>query len=442
MTFELDKQTISDLDIFGDGKSSLSVFNLFDYTKTEGGRNCLEKLMENPLAEISELNERKEAISFLMSDGLDLKINSSQLDFIDYYFRLSIEPLKDNIIDALFQRISDLVKPGNDYYLIQSGIEQLRLLFLHLRDLTAKLDRKDLPSELNAIVLALRGFIEKDDFSDLYIMGNKISVISLNRLDYAFRHTHRNEADDFLKALYLLDAFVSVGTAAREKSLVFPEYVDSPVPFIALKKLYHPLVGNAVPYDFELREMNNLCFLTGPNMAGKSTFLKSVSLAVYISHLGFPVPAAKMTTSVYEGIITTINLSDNLSKGYSHFYSEVKRVKETALKLRERSRLFVVFDELFRGTNVKDAFDVTLLIIQSFVRIKKSTFLISTHITEVAEKLRDFSGIEFKYFDSKLVGEIPEYEYLLKDGVSHERLGLYIVKKEKIIEILNSISNN
>ncbi len=442
MTFELDKQTISDLDIFGDGKSSLSVFNLFDYTKTEGGRNCLEKLMENPLAEISELNERKEAISFLMSDGLDLKINSSQLDFIDYYFRLSIEPLKDNIIDALFQRISDLVKPGNDYYLIQSGIEQLRLLFLHLRDLTAKLDRKDLPSELNAIVLALRGFIEKDDFSDLYIMGNKISVISLNRLDYAFRHTHRNEADDFLKALYLLDAFVSVGTAAREKSLVFPEYVDSPVPFIALKKLYHPLVESAVPYDFELREMNNLCFLTGPNMAGKSTFLKSVSLAVYISHLGFPVPAAKMTTSVYEGIITTINLSDNLSKGYSHFYSEVKRVKETALKLRERSRLFVVFDELFRGTNVKDAFDVTLLIIQSFVRIKKSTFLISTHITEVAEKLRDFSGIEFKYFDSKLVGEIPEYEYLLKDGVSHERLGLYIVKKEKIIEILNSISNN
>jgi len=50
--------------------------------------------------------------------------------------------------------------------------------------------------------------------------------------------------------------------------------------------------------------------------------------------------------------------------------------------------------------------------------------------------------MEFKYFDSRLVGEIPEYEYLLKDGVSHERLGMYIVKKEKIIEILNSVSGN
>jgi len=56
--------------------------------------------------------------------------------------------------------------------------------------------------------------------------------------------------------------------------------------------------------------------------------------------------------------------------------------------------------------------------------------------------LKEFAGIEFKYFDSKLVDEIPEYEYLLKDGVSNERLGLYIVKKEKIIEILNSVSDN
>jgi DNA mismatch repair protein MutS len=442
MVFELDKQTIKDLDIFGDGKSAPSVFSLFNYTKTEGGRNCLEKIMEVPLADISELNERKDAISYLMSISFDLKINASQFDFIDYYFRLNIEPLKNNLADALFNRVSNFFKPDNNYYLIQSGIEQLRFLFLHLRGHVEILDRKEIPSGLRGIVLTIRKFIEQGDFVDLFINSNKVSFISLNKLDNAFRDRHRKEADDFLSAIYLLDALTSVGKAAREKNLIFPEYVKSNEPLISLRKLYHPLLGNAVPYDFELSGPANLCFLTGPNMAGKSTFLKSVSLAVYISHLGFPIPAEKMTTSVYRGIITTINLSDNLSKGYSHFYSEVKRVKETALKLRETNHMFVVFDEMFRGTNVKDAFDATLLIIQSFVKIKKSTFLVSTHITEVAEKLRDNGDIEFKYFDSKLVGETPEYTYLLKDGVSHERLGMYIVKKEKIPEILNSIEDD
>ena len=98
-------------------------------------------------------------------------------------------------------------------------------------------------------------------------------------------------------------------------------------------------------------------------MAGKSTFLKALGVAIYISHLGFPVPAEKMSTTIYNGIITTINLSDNMNRGYSHFYSEVRRVKEVANKLKEKNRLLVIFDELFRGTNVKDAFDASLLII-------------------------------------------------------------------------------
>ncbi len=85
-----------------------------------------------------------------------------------------------------------------------------------------------------------------------------------------------------------------------------------------------------------------------------------------------------------------------MNLGYSHFYSEVKRVKEMALKLREKKKLFVICDELFRGTNVKDAFDASLLVIQSFAKISNSTFFISTHITEVAEKVSKLSNIQFQ----------------------------------------------
>lgn len=175
-------------------------------------------------------------------------------------------------------------------------------------------------------------------------------------------------------------------------------------------------------------------------MAGKSTFMKAVGLAVYLAHLGFPVPAEKMRTTVYNGMISTINLSDNINLGYSHFYTEVSRVKEAVLKIKERGRMFVIFDELFRGTNVKDAFDASLLIIESFSKIPGSSFFISTHITEIAEELKNDENILFRYLDSELVDGSPIYSYKLLTGVSHERLGMLILKNENIIEILNSIS--
>jgi len=184
-----------------------------------------------------------------------------------------------------------------------------------------------------------------------------------------------------------------------------------------------------------------MSFVTGPNMAGKSTFLKSLGLSIYLSHLGFPVPATQMKTTVYNGIISTINLSDNMNRGYSHFYSEVKRIKETALKIKEKGNIFVIFDELFRGTNVKDAYDASLIIIKSFSKITSSTFYISTHITEVASEIETIKNIQFMYFNSELVDNQPIYNYKLLVGVSHERLGMLIVKNENIIEILNSISD-
>lgn len=211
-------------------------------------------------------------------------------------------------------------------------------------------------------------------------------------------------------------------------------------PKLTLTGLFHPFLENAVPYNVAFDQTKNLCFLTGPNMAGKSTFLKSVGLSIYLSHLGFPVPATRMKTTIYNGIISTINLSDNMNRGYSHFYSEVKRVKETALKIKEKRNLFVIFDELFRGTNVKDAYDASLLILKSFAKITNCTFYISTHITEVAEEIKNISSIQFMYFDSELVDDQPIYNYKLLSGVSHERLGMLILKNEKIIDILDSIS--
>jgi DNA mismatch repair ATPase MutS len=208
---------------------------------------------------------------------------------------------------------------------------------------------------------------------------------------------------------------------------------------LKIDDLFHPFIKEPVKNNIHLEQDKNMCFLTGANMAGKSTFLKSIGLCCYMAHLGFPVPAAKMETNVFNGLITTINISDDVTKGYSHFYSEVKRVKNTALKIQEKKKVLVIFDELFRGTNVKDAFDASSMIISAFADISQCAFFISTHIVEIAQELKIKPNIVYKFFNSRLDNEIPVYNYKLNDGISEERHGLQIVKNEGIVEILKQV---
>lgn len=442
MKFELDKQTVKDLEIFGEEKlGAASVFGFYNKTKTNGGKECLLSLMKSPLTDLQQLQKRSEFIQYISSIDLDLKINLGQLDLIDTYMRLNIPPLRNNIIDAFLQNISYRLKPANnDYYLIISGIQQLIYLIKDINELIDQVNN-NAPEELIQLKSRIKEFTHHIELGVIKKV-NKIGFKDISRMDFLFRKKYKNELCYFIQTVYLLDAYCAIAKVAVENNLTFVDYIDSSSPIISIQQLYHPLLKNAVPYDVEITESNNLCFLTSSNMAGKSTFLRSLGIAIYISHLGFPVPAVKMSTSIYNGLITTINLSDNLNKGYSHFYSEVRRIKEVAIKLKEKNRLFVIFDELFRGTNVKDALDASSLIIASFAKIKESIFYISTHITEVAERLYPLSDIDFKYFDSEFVDGKPVYDYVLKNGVSHERLGMYIVEKEKIADILNSITKN
>ncbi len=83
-------------------------------------------------------------------------------------------------------------------------------------------------------------------------------------------------------------------------------------------------------------------------MAGKSTFMKTLGVTIFLAHMGFPVPAKQMSFSVQQGLFTTINLADNLNMGYSHFYAEVLRLKKVAEQAGRTQKLVIIFDELFR----------------------------------------------------------------------------------------------
>jgi DNA mismatch repair ATPase MutS len=176
-------------------------------------------------------------------------------------------------------------------------------------------------------------------------------------------------------------------------------------------------------------------------MAGKSTFMKAFGIAVYLAHMGFPVAAKNMRFSVKDGLYSSINVPDNLNMGLSHFYAEVLRVKKVAEAVSESKDLIVIFDELFKGTNVKDAYDATLAVTEAFAENRNCFFIISTHIIEVGEELRDrCNNFRFAYLPTIMEGVIPRYTYKLKDGITADCQGMIIIENEGILDIIRSDS--
>jgi DNA mismatch repair ATPase MutS len=264
----------------------------------------------------------------------------------------------------------------------------------------------------------------------------KINAMNRERFDYFFRSCEYEKLKDILQIVYQIDAYRAVAETMTELGLVFPEISDKKE--IEITGLYHPFLKDAVTSDIQIQEDSNLFFVTGANMAGKSTFLKAFGVAVYMAHLGFPVAVASMRTGVFNGLFSTINITDDLNKGYSHFYSEVLRVKAVAEKINQAGNLVVIFDELFRGTNVKDAHDATLAIISAFAKVQGSVFLVSSHIMEVADQLSAVRNIRFVYFHTAIEEKTPVHSYHLREGVTEERLGMLIIENERIIEIIES----
>lgn len=437
--FEIDTQTLEDLDIFSTYRNEESVFSLFDRTETVGGRDMLKHFMHNPLTSATQIRERIEVIAYLQRTDNYIRLSHDDLDFIEHYLRQDNYPTKFSKLRAIEKGISNLLKPTSEYYIISRGVKDCIRLLNYFFSYMASLYDEDCPEGIKKHYEKVEEKLSVKELQRvLSIRKDNLNALETEELDYYFRYIQQSAVEYLLQLIYTYDAYSAIAKTAAKLEFTYPEIVPNETHPVCINGLFHPFLSTPVKNSISFRQGENICFTTGANMSGKSTFLKAFGIAVYLSHLGFPVPASQMITPVYNGLITSINLADNLSQGYSHFYNEVLRIKNVAIKLQQTQRFVVIFDELFRGTNVKDAFDGTLAITSAFSNISHSLFIISTHITEVAEKLEGNKSILFRYFQSSLnKNDIPIYNYQLKEGTTHDRLGMYIINKERILDIIN-----
>jgi DNA mismatch repair ATPase MutS len=439
MLFTTDKQTLDDLNIFGK-QGGDGVFHIYNRTHTRGGAAILEEMFRYPLADGKAINARSSIICRFAEQGIVFPFRSAHFDEIEAYLANTDERTRLTQQESVGKKLGNMIAMDVETAVIYKGI----LALVQVLKATAVFMASPALAAMEGYRPereAIAGILAGTAFEAVlrYDGKSKIPHPEMAAYDALFRFRHRDTIRKLLRYLYLLDVYLSVAAVARERGFVFPVALPGSEKGVRLEGVYHPQVKAAIPNNIHIDSDGNVIFLTGANMAGKSTFMKSLSIALFVAHMGFPVAASKMEFSVLDGIYTTINLPDNLGMGASHFYAEVLRVKKMVQELRQSKRLFIVFDEMFRGTNVKDAYEATIAITAGFALKRESIFIISTHIIEAGDVLKEkCSNVRFHYLPTLMNGNTPVYTYTLEQGITADRHGMVIINNEGILGILRN----
>ena len=437
---DIDKTTLNDLSVF-DHDDEYSIFQKLDFTTTVGGRESLKYIFSKTLASIEEVNGIQQTLRLI------LKNKSSWPGIISNGTMMVIQKFYESNIDTIPHAASATsaysykILHGPDFSLVRYStghcfdfIKGMQSLISNLLDEHTSLPLKKL---LNRAV----NIINKEQFNIISkkTKADDLTITGMLHLAHFFLYHYKQNVFELMDIYYQLDAWYSMAMAVEKYNLVFPVFIEKDESAIQAKQLYHILLPHPVGYDVVLNPSCNFIFLTGANMAGKSTFIKSVGAAVFLAHIGMGVPADAMELTLFDGLLSNINVVDNIAKGESYFYNEVQRIKNTILKINDARKWLILIDELFKGTNVQDAMKCSTTVIEGLIKIKNSLFILSTHLYEIGDALKAHPNISFKYFETIVDKEQFKFNYQLKEGISNDRLGYLILKRENVIELLENL---
>lgn len=199
-------------------------------------------------------------------------------------------------------------------------------------------------------------------------------------------------------------------------------------------QLGHPFVvpSKQVRNDAMISTEQNFLIITGPNMAGKSTYLRSVGLAIIFANAGFPILAEKCVLSKYE-LYSSMRTSDNLNSESSYFHSELTRLRFIMDAIEENRKVFVILDEILKGTNSQDKEIGSAKFLQKLVRLK-SKGIIATHDLSLTQLAIDTIAFKNVYFDSTINQDDLSFDYLVRDGVCKNMNASFLLKQMNLVD--------
>lgn len=476
-----------DLDILG--KDSL--FQHMNRTVTPEGKDTLASWLLNPCRTETEILSRQEAVRDLAADpdwamefrawGEVYRVTEQQVRELKSWLReecffrkplnrfgvyvwngltlscwgfafLSVIPYFFAIFFSLLQLgyISLHLKKINVYYKRLGEVVKTTTEYLRLMEL---MERKSFGSvRMNALKKQLFGgrnnsltaFRKLDKILSGFDQRNNILVgfvtNGLYTSDFHFlmnldewKKRHQDLVEDWIKALSEADALCSMSFYRfNHPRFIFPEPGEKE--WLKAEQLGHPLLKEekCVRNDFTVKELHHFFIVTGANMAGKSTFLRTVGVNLVLALSGNVVCSSKFRFRLMD-LFTSMRTTDNLAQGTSYFHAELLRLKQLIGRAERSERLFIILDEMLKGTNSRDKVNGSLRFLVHLLNYPVSG-IIATHDLELGELADRFPGHFFNTcFEISHTADDIFYDYKLKEGVSRNMNATILLEKMGLI---------
>jgi len=244
--------------------------------------------------------------------------------------------------------------------------------------------------------------------------------------------THKTEVDVWFKTIAFFDAYNSLGNYTfNHQDHIFPT-ITKDKNTLESQASAHPLLDpkTAIRNDITIGQ-DQFFIITGANMAGKSTFLRTVALQIVMANVGLPV-SAKAAQYKPIKLITSMRTTDSLTDDESYFFSELKRLKFIVDEIKV-DRYFIILDEILKGTNSTDKAVGSRKFINKLVA-SGATGIIATHDLSLCEAASDLDEVENYYFDAQIIDDELFFDYTFKKGICQNMNASFLLKKMEIVE--------
>lgn len=411
-----------------------SIFNLFNNTLNVNARKTLQKIIHCKLVSEEALLERQQLIEcFIKNHDLFKNYHYSLLDQREVF---------TNLEQGVFNQIATYPNPlktlKNNKQLGQNlkgkTIQLVRFFYFYYENYLKSFNANDFPNSYKAKYQLITNYLSSLQLNEKIqkIVSKKYNFQDTLDVLILINSNYKNQnQQEFIDLFFEFEVYISISQNSVKYKLLFAELSNDE---IVLTDCYHPEIKNAVKNNFN--NNSNVNLLTGPNMAGKSTCLRTLGMCIYLHNIGLPVPATKAKIPFYHNIYVFINTNDDLASGYSHFMQEIQNLKEVVLQCK-KSSCFVIFDELFKGTNFEDALEISKITFLGLRKFTESCFIISSHIHQLKDFTEASKNITTLYMECIIQENKPIFTYKLKQGFSDLKLGSILFKNENLQELLS-----
>ncbi len=259
-----------------------------------------------------------------------------------------------------------------------------------------------------------------------FLMWDLRQIISLND----WKKKYKSLMNDWFGVIAEMEVSISVASLVyNEPAWCFPD-TDENYFYFRASKIGHPLIpsGTRIANDFEMTGTGKIALITGSNMAGKSTFLRSLGVNTVLAQMGSPVCAEQMKLSRME-LISSMRVADNLAENTSTFYAELKKLQYIIGAVNRKEPVFILLDEVLRGTNSIDRHKGSQALIRQLLEAKAAVVM-ATHDTELAfsESMADPSVSNY-HFEGKIINDELYFDYKIRNGICETLNATTLMKK-------------